>query len=528
MKHERAVMSQGSGGSGRGSWRVVQGAGVLVLLCANAALVGCEVDSFFDPSKTGRFHHTPTTLPILDRIDVVELESEPWGHITGVMPEDLLPSDLSYILAPGDYLTVEIYELNQARTWTPVARRIDATGQFRVPNLGEFMAAGRTVQQFEDDIIHAMRSLIDDPQVNVFVEDPRAFTYTVYGFIQNPGQYALRQPDLRLIDALATIGGVPPGTENIYVIRQVLLTDDVLPGFSRDRDAGPSTPAPRQPQDPIRPVDIDDLINQLEDAPRPGMMNTPASRMGFVDVDDLEPVRIPDRPIVDIDDLRSQAGQRSAPAGEDTFVFIEERNEWVRTRPRQGANGRANGAAAASANASPRAIVAEPDLILERIIEIPYQRLAKGESAYNIVVRPNDRIYVEGPDVGVVYISGEIARPGVYNMPSVGSGPLTLSRLVAAAGDLAPIAIPERVDITRIIGPNREATVRVNFAAIRRRTEPDIIIKSNDHIHIGTSWVATPLAIIRNGFRTTYGFGFLLDRNFGNDVFGPPPDARFR
>jgi len=22
----------------------------------------------------------------------------------------------------------------------------------------------------------------------------------------------------------------------------------------------------------------------------------------------------------------------------------------------------------------------------------------------------------------------------------------------------------------------------------------------------------------------TYGFGFLLDRNFGNDVFGPPPE----
>jgi polysaccharide export outer membrane protein len=29
--------------------------------------------------------------------------------------------------------------------------------------------------------------------------------------------------------------------------------------------------------------------------------------------------------------------------------------------------------------------------------------------------------------------------------------------------------------------------------------------------------------VFRNGFRVTYGFGFLLDRNFGNDVFGAPP-----
>ena len=48
-------------------------------------------------------------------------------------------------------------------------------------------------------------------------------------------------------------------------------------------------------------------------------------------------------------------------------------------------------------------------------------------------------------------------------------------------------------------------------------------MRSDDHIIIGTNFFATPLAVIRNGFRMTYGFGFLIDRNFGNDVFGPPP-----
>jgi len=84
--------------------------------------------------------------------------------------------------------------------------------------------------------------------------------------------------------------------------------------------------------------------------------------------------------------------------------------------------------------------------------------------------------------------------------------------------------VAERVDLVRVVGKNREAVVRLNLAAIRQRTEPDIVLKPDDHIIIGTSFWATPLTIIRNGFRATYGFGFLLDRNFGNDVFGAPPE----
>ena len=57
---------------------------------------------------------------------------------------------------------------------------------------------------------------------------------------------------------------------------------------------------------------------------------------------------------------------------------------------------------------------------------------------------------VREPPIGVVYVDGEILRPGVYNLPA--SGRLTLSRLVAAAGGLGSLAIPERVDLTRVVG----------------------------------------------------------------------------
>jgi protein involved in polysaccharide export with SLBB domain len=157
-----------------------------------------------------------------------------------------------------------------------------------------------------------------------------------------------------------------------------------------------------------------------------------------------------------------------------------------------------------------------------RLLEIDYRDLIAGKSILNVIVRPDDFINVVPPPTGVVYIDGEISRPGPYDLPATGQ--LTLSRLVAAAGGLGPLAIPERVDLVRRVG-DREATIRVNLGAIRERSEPDIVLKSDDHVIIGTNFFAQPLAVIRNGFRMTYGFGFLIDRNWGTDIFGPPPEA---
>jgi hypothetical protein len=54
---------------------------------------------------------------------------------------------------------------------------------------------------------------------------------------------------------------------------------------------------------------------------------------------------------------------------------------------------------------------------------------------------------------------------------------------------------------------------------------PDVYLKPDDRINVGTNFWAYPLAVVRNGFRVSYGFGFVLDRNFGDEVFGPPVAA---
>ena len=474
-------------------------------------LAGCEVNSYFDPSRTGRFMETPTTMPILDRIDVIEPSQDLWGQTTSVRPEDLVPSNLNYRLHPGDTVRVEIYELYQQGQWYPYTRTVDAGGYIRNPELGDSLAAGMTAQQLQDEIEMLLaRKVMSHPTVHVAIESNTAFTYTIHGHIISPGRFTLRDPNLRVLEALAMAGGAPLSTRKLYIVRKVSLSDDLLPHYERERE-----PSGGSSDSKGSSVDIESLIKQLDDADiKPSPSAYGAADEPMIDIDDLQAPRIRTPQAVDVDDLEQAAG---APTdGDNAFIYVPEKKEWVRV---EGSD--VQQAVADELDAERRDPSKAPDLVLERVIEIPYQQLMHGDNSYNAIIRPNDQIYVDGPPVGIVYIDGEVTRPGVYTLPQ--SDKLTLSRLIAAAGGLGALAIPDRVDVTRIVGEDREATIRLNLAAIRRRTEPDVYMKANDHVIVGTNWMAYPLAVFRNGLRMSYGFGFLLDRNFGNDVFGPPP-----
>ena len=484
---------------------------LLAIISITSVMVigGCEVDSFFNPSVTGYYERTPTSMPILDRIDIIEREVGYDPLATKPTAEDLVPNELQYRLAPGDVVRVEIYELVAANQTDVSVRVIDQSGMIRLPTIGDVQAAGRTIEELQEQIIETLRSLISDPLVTVVLEDGRSFQFTIYGSVSGTGIYALTRPDFRVMDAIALAGGTAVTTRRILVIREVAIDENVKPGYER----GVAAPGGGGDEngDSMDIRDIDALIEAL-DGVSPAAM---ASQ---------------DTPPIDIDDLSDADTDRDATTDEsmqvpsgDTFVFDAERQEWIRLTPEEAA---ARGLRPVTSRRSVAPVADDtPSPYATRIIEVDYQALAKGDSDQNIVIRPGDRIFVDTPEVGVVYIDGEIARPGVYQLPVAGR--LTLSRLVAAAGGLNQIAIPERVDFTRKIGDDRQATLRVNLAAIMNRAEPDVFIRRDDHIHIGTNFWAAPLAVIRNGFRMTYGFGFLLDRNFGNDVFGPPPFAGF-
>jgi len=514
--------------------------GTLVLGGAMFSAPGCEWDGWLiDPSVVGRWEHTPTVVPILDRIDIIERDTGEFADVTDILPEDLIPEPSDYRSGPGDLIQIDILEFLEGGAAVQYQRQIDTRGFIDVPQLGRLYIANLTREEIEEEVKRTIREadLLDDPLATVQFLARREQAFSIFGAIPGVGRYQIPSPDFRLLEAMTDAGGVSPTIPFVYIIRQVPLDQSVRTGFQlQGQDPGSNSTTtqgqPNQNQDEV--IDLEQLIDELTDdeggSPNPGYLglgelggdqpvanrNVAPTRLAMLEQDGQDP-------IVDLFDSDSPAPEStntSAASNVSTqsakWVFLD--GQWRKVTRASSQN------SSLPEGADPLSVgsINIQDLVTQRVIRVPIKPLLQGLAQYNIVVRPGDVISVPGPDQGFVYLGGPgIARGGVYALPQAGR--LTLTKAVIAAGGLSAVGIPQRIDLTRMVGPDRQATVRLDLKAIFEGTQPDIFLKPDDTVNFGTNFWATPLAIIRGGFRMTYGFGFLLDRNFGNDVFGAPP-----
>ena len=449
---------------------------------------GCETDSWMDQSNLIRAEPTPIVYPIVDRISIIEDNQGTQMATDHVRPGDLIPENREYVIGPGDTVLVTIYELRIPGVDDQQQRRVTETGDVRLAIVGPIRAAGRSPSQLEKDIAAKLdqNGQLRNAVVSVQLLDSRQNTYSVLaqsttGGTQS-GTYIIPKPDFRLVEALTIARSIPGRTRRVYVIRQAALDDSVTGDYSEPEDNTNQPPAPADPGNLLEGID-QGLDNAGPDKDRPA---PPTGVEQSLD----------------------------APADQGQWVYVD--GKWVRVK-----GNTAGGDSTAEAAAEEDQQLAElGKLVTQRIIEIPYQKLKDGDMRYNVVIRPGDVISVPDPNAGFVYVMGSIARPGAYTIP--GEQELTLYRLIASAGGLSGLAMPNKVDLVRQINDSEQAIVRLDLRAIANGTEPDIYLKTNDIINIGTSGAAVPLAILRNGLRMTYGFGFVLDRNFAQNVFKDP------
>lgn len=499
----------------RGLRAALVGAAGVAGVLSIAGMGGCEADAFMDPSVVGRWENTPTIVPILDRIEVIERDEGAFVEVSQITPEDLIPVIEDFQVRPGDALQIEIFDFIVSGTPYIFQRQIDAAGTVDIPQLGRVRVQGLTIEQVAERIGQEIvdRQIANEaPLIAVTPLTQREPTFGIFGAVGGVGRYRIPEPNYRLLEAITEAGGVPNTIQFIRVIRQVPLDDQIGQGIQGARVPGMRAPgaAPTAPQPDG--TDLRDLIDELT-RPQGGRPNPGA--MASAQNTDNQPARVAPPPIDLPDTTAPQQGSGTDDLGESSWMFLDGR--WVKVQRTPGAPG---------TGGAPILLEDEPGpLVTQRIIEIPTRPLLQGVAEYNIVIRPGDVISVPPPDQGFFYISGPGSlRGGSFVLPSVGR--MTLKQAIASSGGLGPLAIPERVDLIRRIGRDREGTVRLNLRAIFEGTQPDIFLKPEDHIVVGTNWWATPIAIIRNGFRVSYGFGFLMDRNFGNDVFGAPPTNR--
>ncbi len=447
-------------------------------------LTGCstDLDHYFDPSEVIRAENTPTSVPILDRIAAIEGPADQFVEHDSIRIEDLRPEASEYRVAAGDTLEVRIWDIIQPGVVEIYPLVVDTRGIVTIPQLGEISVLGQTAEQTRETIANVTASLVNDPLVQVTVAQSRKQTFTILGAVVGAGTYFIPSSDYRLLEGITAAGGVAETVPYLYVIRQIPL--EAQPTNTGATWGTQSGDAPQGEE-------FLDLIDDLTGEGSPGIMSSDSWQ--------------PEQPAVDLVEGDAPVSTHPpSPTNTSAWIFLN--GQWVR-------------AARADTGLSDGL---EPDAIVtQRIIKVATKELLAGDARYNIIVRPGDIIRVPPNEQGFVYVGGEVTRPGSYNLPA--TGPFTLRRAIVSAGDLSPTGIPERCDLTRMVGENRQATIMLNYRAIVEGTQPDVILKPNDIITVGTTFWAYPLAVFRNGFRATYGFGFLLDRNFGNDVFGAPP-----
>jgi len=499
------------------SKRSVSASLALVLACGAAAvLTGCGGRSYMDPSVTGRWQHTPTIVPILDRLASIEDDRGEFVESTPPIAEDLIPRPESYRIGPGDILEVTAYDLieqGQAEQYEVV---VDPRGTIELPQLGRIAVGGKTTQDAIteiEDVIKA-RNLVQDPLVTVVARSQRGQTFTVIGAVQSPGLYPIPRADYRLLEAISAAGQFDDSIPEVFVIRQVPLSEEVREGIGGPARTGTELPGEERPMNGGDQPTADELIDII--APeRPREQTPPPSPSAMRDAvpaprarrQDEAPAQPPPPPPIDLIEPETASDPRRAEES-GNWIFVNGR--WVKVKAATPAEAAATGA--------------RPDeLITQRVIRVPLKELLSGRQAINVVIRPGDVIRFPSAQSGFVWIGGQINRPGPYQITS----DMTLQRAIMSAGGLGETAIPWRVDVTRLVGDNRQATIRLDLDAIGRQLQPDIYVKPGDMINIGTNFWALPLAVTRNGLRVSYGFGFILDRNLSNDLFGPPPVNQF-
>jgi polysaccharide biosynthesis/export protein len=429
-------------------------------------LAGCDAspwNDFINPGEPKIIDpdQKPLIVPILDTLaSGIEEPDTAFSDATDIEPADLIPDVADYRIGPNDLVSVSIFDLLGEGTGEQVkVIRVTETGSISLPFIPPVKAAGLTERELEDAVSKAYEDarLIRNARVSVAVQEARARTFSIQGNVTTPGEYQITRPDFRMLDALVTARGPAVAVGVPYAYVIRKLTPPGEPGSSPSGEPN----SPTNGNSPLPPAP-----SPTSPIPTPGPATQPGDLLS-------PPPTTPAGP----------QGRANPQGSSKIFQFDDVEN---------------------------------PTDV--RVIRVPIDQLRQyGELKYNVVIRPSDMIIVPDPTTGVYYFGGHVLRAGVFSLTGTA---VTLKQAWIAAGGADDLAFPNRTEVIRRIGSNREVCVRVDLSKILALSEPDIYLKPNDIVFVGTHFVAPFVAAVRNSFRFTYGFGFLYDRNFYNGPNG--------
>lgn len=146
-----------------------------------------------------------TTVGIGDTLEIVIWEAPPATLFGGSVPDNRAGAGIS-----------------TARPTSLTDLIVGPDGMISVPFAGSVPANGKTLHEIEREIVHRLRGRANAPQVVARVARNATATVTLVGELANSGRVSLTPRGERLLEALASVGGVrsPVHLTTIQVTRK--------------------------------------------------------------------------------------------------------------------------------------------------------------------------------------------------------------------------------------------------------------------------------------------------------------------
>ncbi len=134
--------------------------------------------------------------------------------------------------------------------------------------------------------------------------------------------------------------------------------------------------------------------------------------------------------------------------------------------------------------------VADRKILIERRNsqeKIPYFVSNKADAAFDtaIQIHPGDTLFV--PKAGIVYVLGDVGRPGGYTMTN-NEGKISVLELVARAGGTNHSAVPSHARLIRKDGANY-TEVALPLSAMQKGNHADMPLQVDDIIYVPFSYM---------------------------------------
>lgn len=204
-------------------------AGILVALCLSGCATfpdwlsgsGASREQVQEKHDTGRIEG----IQLVDVNDALARKlaaGKRLGQLADIFPS---AGSNNYLIGPGDIIEVSIWEAppamlfsvlatastiaaNTANSVTLPAQMVASDGTITIPFAGRVAIMGRTTEQIETAIVNHLKGKANQPQVLVRVSKNNTSNVTVVGEVNSSTIMPLTPKGERLLDALASAGGV--------------------------------------------------------------------------------------------------------------------------------------------------------------------------------------------------------------------------------------------------------------------------------------------------------------------------------